>query len=52
MDGGGRSTHLGEEEAESEAANLKVEEAAVEVFKKAAEDKAKEIEIKVKIGLT
>ena len=51
MDVDRRSTHLGEEEQEAEAADLKAEESAVGVVNKSAEDEAKEIEIKVKMGL-
>ena len=52
MDRGGRSTNLGDEEDESEAADLKAEEAAVRVIKEATEDEAKEIEINLKMVLT
>ena len=52
MDRGGRSTNLGNEEDESEAADLKAEEAAVRVIKEATEDEAKEIEINLKMVLT
>ena len=39
----GRLTQLGEEEGETEAANLNIEEAAVGVTEEAVEEKAKEI---------
>ena len=42
---------MGQGEEEAEAANLKADEAAVGVFEEAAEDKTKEIEIKMKMGL-
>ena len=43
MNRDGRSTQLGYEEEEAEAADLKAEEAAVGVFEEAAGDEAKEI---------
>ena len=52
MDGYRISTQLEEEERESEAYNLKAEEAAVGVVEEAAEEEAKVIEIKVKLGFT
>ena len=52
IDRDGRSIHLGQEEEGAEADYLKEEQAAVEVVEEAMEDKAKEIKIKVKIGLT
>ena len=52
MDGYRISTQLEEEERESEAYNLKAEEAAVGVVEEAAEEEAKVIEIKVKMWLT
>ena len=52
MDGDGRSTHLEEEEKESEAADLKTDEAAVGEVEEAAQDETKEIETKVKMVLT
>ena len=48
MDWDGRSTQLGEEEDEENAANLKAEKATIGVVKESAEDKEKGIEIKVK----
>ena len=41
MDGDGRSTHMGEEEDEAEADDLKSEEAVVGVVKEATEDEEK-----------
>ena len=52
MDRDGKSTHLGEAEEDSEASNLKLEAAVTGVVEEAAEDEAKEIEIKVKMGFT
>ena len=52
MDRDDKSTQMGEEEEEAEADNLKSEEAEVAVTKEAAEEGAKEIETKVKMGLT
>ena len=52
MDGDGRSTHLVEEEEEAEVADLKADQDVVGVVEEAAKDKAKEIEIKLKIELT
>ena len=46
------STKLREEAEKEESDNLEAEEAAVGVVRKAAEKKAKEIEIKVKMGFT
>ena len=43
MDGDGRSTQLVEEEEELEAADLKLEEAAVGVVEEDAKDESKEI---------
>ena len=45
---GSMSTHTREEEEESVAADLNSEEAAIGVVEEAAEDYAKEIQIKVK----
>ena len=52
MDGDGRSTQMGEKEEEVEAVDLKSEEAVLGVSEEAVEDEAKEIEIKVEMGLT
>ena len=52
MDGDGRSTQLGEDEEEAEAAYFKAEEAVAGLVEEAAEYEAKEIEIKVGMGLT
>ena len=52
MDIDSRSTHLGEEKEEANVEDLKAEEAAVGMVEEAADDESKEIEVKVKIGLT
>ena len=52
MDGYCKSTNLGEDEEESDAADLREEEAVVGVAKEAAENEAKKIEIRVKMVLT
>ena len=52
MDEDSRSTQLVEEGEETEAADFKAEEAAVGVVQEAVEEEKKEIETKVKMGLT
>ena len=52
MDRDGSSTQLREEEEEAEAAALKADESAVGMVKEAMEDSAKQIQTKVKMGLT
>ena len=52
IDGYERSNQIGEEKVEAEATNMKLEEAAFGVVEEAAEDKAKEMVIKVKMWFT
>ena len=52
MDRDGSSTQLREEEEEAEANDFKSEKAAVGVVEETAEGEEKEIETKVKMGLT
>ena len=52
MNGDVRSNQMGEEEEETETDYLKSEEATVWMVELATEDESKEIEIKMKIGLT
>ena len=52
MNGDGRSNQMVEEEEETETDHLKSEEATVWLVEEATEDESKEIEIKVKMGLT
>ena len=51
MDGDGRSTQLIEKKEEAEASDLKVKEVVVGLIEEATEDKAKQTETKVKMGL-
>ena len=51
MDVNSRSNHLGEEEGGEDADDLNAEEATVGVVVEAAEDEAKETEIKLKMVL-
>ena len=52
MDGDGRSTQMGYKGEEVDAEDLKGEEAAAIVVREAAEDEAKEKEIKLEMGST
>ena len=49
MDGDDRPTQIGEDYKGAEAADFEADETAVGVVEEAAEDKAKEIKIKVNI---